>query len=240
MKKIFYIFLIIIILILSSCEDASVPVIHELDMTEDITDITLESIEQEILTEPEETEIITKTTEFSEIIEPVDEKKIIYDALYTVDEIKNIFEADRELFEKIKDIKMPGGYNYFLAGNYPCQIEFYDCNNTNNHIFYDINENSEYKIIFEFFEKYEYIFFIHSIDPDINDYADENLIALFKIQVNLPGFEFESDGNSEYIPWAEIRYNRNSGEIEEKITGEYMTIPLDEYWYYIYSNILVD
>ena len=230
MKKIFYIFLTAVILLISSCEDTSVPVIYDFrdfDFTEDITITT----EQEFYTD----EIEETTIEIIEIAETIKkDRELIYNAPYTADEIKDVFNDSKELFENIKDIKMPDGYNYFLAKNYPCKIEFYDCNNTNNHIFYDIDENNEYKLILDFFDKFEYIYFIHSINPDIEDYSDEDIIALFRLQMILP------DSETEYIPWAEIRYNRNSGEIKEEITSEYIIIPLDDYWYYIYGTVWFD
>lgn len=236
-KKIFPVFLIVSIFFLSSCEDSSVPVIYDFrnsDVAENIAIETESGPTSDLLDSEEKIEIIT---EIPEIIEPAKEKEreLIYNAPYTADEIKNIFDSGKELFEKIKDIKMPDGYNYFIAEKYPsCRIDFYDCNNTDNHISYDIDKNSEYKLIPDLFDRYEHIFYINAIDPDSENYSDENIIALFKIQMILP------DSESGYIPWAEIRYNRNSGEIEEKTTGGYMIIPLDEHWYYIYGNIWLD
>lgn len=230
-KKIFYIFFIVIILALYSCEDQSVPVIYDFRDTDpaesdEYKEETEIKIEIEITTE---TADITETDEIDETEETFPEKELIYDALYTVNEIKDMFNRDKESFEQIKDIKMPDGYNYFIAKNYPCKIEFYDFLDNNGAISYDIDENSEYKLILDFFNKYENIYFIHAINPDIDENND--IIAIFRIQMNLPGVD------SEYIPWGEIRYNRNIGETEEKITGEYMIIPLDDHWYYIYSNI---
>jgi hypothetical protein len=86
------------------------------------------------------------------------------------------------------------------------------------------------KTIYNFLKKHDYISFIHTIDPQNIDYIEENLIAQFGFTINVSVF-------TDYVPWAEIRYNRISGEIEEKTTGEYMIIPLDEHWYYIYGNI---
>ena len=107
---------------------------------------------------------------------------------------------------------MPGGYNYFTATKYPPKIDFYKFpgyNGTGNVISYDISEYGEYKEIFGFFGKYEYIYFIHSIDPGDGAYSDENITALFRVQTIV------SDFDADYIPWAEIRRNRTGGEIRE-------------------------
>jgi len=228
MKKLFFIFLIINIIFISSCEDKSVPVINEVDFTEDM------SIEQEIVPETEEeNDIIIEIPEVFEINEIGEPEELIYNAPYTVDEIIDIFNADKELFEKIKDIKMPDGCNYFLA-KYPCEIQFYyfsGDNATEDYAAaYDINENSEYKLIDDLFNKYN-IYFVHAIDPNDKYYLDENIIASFSLQMIYP------DSEANYIPWAEIRYNRNSGEIKEEINNKYIIMPLDDHWYYIYSNI---
>jgi len=250
MKKILYIFLSIIVLFISSvcissCENASVStnaVLSVLDETEIPEDVITEA-EPGILTEenpPDEYETTEEIPETAETTESQINKELIYVSPYSIDEIKNIFKEDKELFEKIKDIKMPDGYNYFFARNSyslesPRKIEFYDFydnNGSEKYISYDITENSEYKIIREFFDKYEHIYFIHSVDPEIGNYREENLIALFRLQMDA------HDSESAYLPWAEIRYHRNGGEIKEEITGEYMIIPLDNHWYYIYSNVI--
>jgi len=158
---------------------------------------------------------------------------IAYDAPYTPEEIRSIFEEDRELLEQIKNTKMPQGYNYFQAVNaVPRKIHFYGFDGAGGvkSVSYELTENGEYGKIFEFFQKYGQLGFIHAIDPESGEYAGENLIAQFGLKIAAPA-------SLDYVPWAEIRYNRTAGAIEEKKTNEYMTIPLDEHWYYIYSNI---
>ena len=220
MKKILFVFLAILILFISSCEDSDIPAMNELDFT--VNNITAEPQTFPAM----ETEVIWEEDDMS--------GELIYNAFYTVDDVVNMFNEDKELFEQIKNLKMPDGYDYFMARNEPCEIEFYNFSNdiiAKNPVSYNIDENSEYKIIYDFFSKYEYIYFIHSIDPDNKIYADENIIVLFKLQMNLPGLE------ANYIPWGEIRYNRNGGEIEENATGKYIVVLLDEHWYFIYGNI---
>jgi len=162
---------------------------------------------------------------------------MVYDAPCTPEEIRSIFKEDKVLFEKIKDIKMPKGYNYLYAvktnnSNSPYRIEFYGFDGLGNvkSLSYDIGETGDYSEIYEFFKKYGYINFIHTIDPESAEYAGENLIAQF-------GFEIDVPVSSNHVAWAEIRYNRVAGEIEETATNEYMTVPLDDNWYYMYCNI---
>jgi len=157
---------------------------------------------------------------------------IAYDAPYTLEEIKGIFEVDRALLEQIKNTKMPQGYTYFQAVNAaPYKIDFYGFDGGGvKSVSRELTENGEYGAIYEFFKKYGQVGFIHAIDPESGEYAEENLIAQFGLKIAAPS-------SLDYIPWAEIRYNRIAGEIEEKTTSEYITIPLDEHWYYIYSNI---
>lgn len=181
-------------------------------------------------TEPDETTATNAGTDFAAA-------EIAYDAPYAVEEIKEIFKEDKSLLEKIKNTEMPKGCNYFQAAktvgsDFPQKIEFYGFDGAGGvrHISYDLSENGEYGEIYGFFKKYAHIGSIHAIDPGSAEYEGENLIAQFGLQIDVSAF-------SDRIPWAEIRYNRNSGEIQEKITSEYMTIPLDEHWYYIYSNI---
>ena len=163
--------------------------------------------------------------------------EIIYDAPYTAEEIIDIFKKDKKLLEKIKDIEMPTGYNYFQAvktddSNLTYRIEFYGFDGLGNSksVAYDIGESGEYSEIYELFKKYEYINFIHAIDPESGAYAEENLIAQFGLKIGLPI-------TLDHVPWGEIRYNRIVGEIKEELTNRYIIIPLDEHWYYIYSNI---
>ena len=235
-KKWFFIFSAILMIFLTSCENENVPVISETDFEETSETTEFAEFTGDIPDIPEETE--EDTDEVSEDDEtPASEP--LYNALYTVDEIKEIFDTDKELFEKVKDMKMPNGYNYFTAYKYQNKIEFYNFegkeNDRDNFVSYDIgdiNENGGFDPITEIFNKYEHIFFIHSINPESEIYLEENLVSMFGFQVDTP------DNEVDCISWAEIRYNRNSGEIQEKTTGKYMIIPLDDHWYYIYSNII--
>ena len=223
---IFFVFLIIFVVSSGSkSPDVSPSPENGATENEDFTAFTEDD------TEPAETEPKNTEIDFAAV-------EIIYDAPCTLEEIRSIFEKDRELFEKIKDIRMPPGYNYFHAAksgetDLAHKIEFYGFDGAGGaaHVSYDIGETGEYSEIYEFFAKYGHIIgFIHTIDPDSAEYAGENLIAQFGLQMNVPVF-------SDHIPWAEIRYNRAAGEIEGEMTDEYIAMPLDDHWYYIYSNI---
>lgn len=181
------------------------------------------------------TESAETTAQAAEI--DVAEIDMVYNAPYSPEKIKSIFEQDKKLFEKIKDMTMPKGCNYLYAArpgdpSLPYKIEFYSFDGLGNAdpLAYDIGESGDYSEIYELFKKYEYISFIHAIDPESEEYAEANLIAQFGLVIDVPV-------SSDHVAWAEIRYNRIAGEIEEKMTNEYMTVPLDGNWYYIYSNI---
>ncbi|MCL1793770.1 MAG: hypothetical protein FWG34_07865 [Oscillospiraceae bacterium] len=185
--------------------------------------------------ENETVETTAKNTEISKI--EIEESNIVYDAPYGLDDIKNIFETDKILFESIKNIKMPDGCDYFqsvkpIDPGLPYKIEFYgfDGKGEAKYLSFEVGESGEYSELYKFFKKYGHMGFVHAIDPDSGQYSENELVAQFGLLINAPD-------NLDHVPWAEIRYNRTGGEIDEKITGEYMTVPLDEHWYYIYSNI---
>ena len=164
------------------------------------------------------------------------EGELVYEAPYTLEHIKDIFEKDKDLFEQIKNIEMPEGYSYFIAlrtydSESGCKIDFYEFNGgEQKSVSQTIAEDGEYGGIYEFFQKYEDIGQIHAIDPKDPKYTDENLVIMFELSISVSVY-------SQYTPWAQIRYNKAGGEIEEKATGEYLIVPLDDHWYYIYSNM---
>ena len=216
-----------VLLILPSCEETTEP---------DAPAVYFPTIEKNTGEEvyiPQEPETAFYTQEESEPAEKVvKNRELYYDAPYTVEEIKEIFGAGKEAFENIKDLAMPDGYDYFIAKK--TKIEFYNSSGAQNRVSYDIDETSGYKILYDFFNKYEHIFFIHSINPNAKNYSEQTFTAMFKLLMVLPGLD------AGYVPWAEIRYNKTGGEIKEASTGEYIVVPLDSHWYYIYSNVWFD